>query len=86
MNQPTVPAGSSIWAAALCAAGCMANAAGESFLIQWQPAEGRLRYTATQLVKIEAFGVVLRPGETLEVRWVPGDTAYSTGIRAPLAA
>jgi len=78
MTHTALPSGSPIWADALCAAGCMAKAAEESVVIQWQPAEGRLRYTATQFVMIEPFGVALRPGETFEVRWMPGDTGYST--------
>jgi len=79
----TVPStGSSIWAAALCAAGCTAKAVGKSVRINWQPAKGRLRYTATDDVIIEPFGVRLGPGETLEVRWIPGETGYSTGVRS----
>jgi len=76
-------AGPSIWAAALKAAGCQARAVGRSFAIQWQPVGSRLRYTATDYVTIDAFGVALRPGETLEVRWIPGDTGYSAGVHAP---
>jgi hypothetical protein len=74
-------AGMSIWAAALRAAGCRANALGQSFAIQWQPAGRRLQYTATENVTVEPFGVALHPGETLEVGWLPGDTGYRTGIR-----
>jgi hypothetical protein len=78
--------GGSIWADALRATGCMAKAADESFTIQWQPGEGRLRYTATAMVIVEPFGVSLEPGDTLEVRWIPGDTGYSTSVRHSKAA
>jgi hypothetical protein len=81
MMQSTRFAAIPIWAAALRAAGCQANAVGQSSAIQWQPAGRRLQYTATENVTIEPFGVALRPGETLEVGWLPGDTGYLTGVR-----
>jgi len=82
----TPDAAGSIWADALCAAGCTAKSARQSVEIQWEPVEGRLRYTATEYVIIEPFGVTLAPGDTLEVRWIPGDTGYSTGVRPQTAA
>jgi hypothetical protein len=45
-----------------------------------------MRYTATEHVIVEAFGVVLEPGDTLEVRWFPGDTGYSAGVQASVDA
>jgi len=86
MIGATPSASGSVWADALCAAGCTARTVGRSVVIQWQPGDDRLRYTATEYVVIEPFGVPLRPGETLEVRWLPGDTGYSTGIRSPRIA
>jgi hypothetical protein len=85
-NCSTPGAAGSIWADALSAAGCTAKGSRQSITIQWEPVEGRLRYTATECVIIEPFGVTLSPGDTLEVRWVPGDTGYSTGVRPRTAA
>jgi hypothetical protein len=76
----------SIWAAALRAAGCTAKSAGQSIEIQWQAGEGCLRYTATERVMIEPFGVVLGPGESLEVGWAPGETSYTLGVYGRRAA
>ncbi len=80
--RPVRFAHGSIWAAALCAAGCTARAAQKSYPIQWQAGDGRLRYTATEFVVIEPLGVALGPGETLEVAWVTGATGYSIRIRS----
>jgi len=70
--------GSSIWSAALSAVGCVATGTGGSSQpIEWQPARNCLKYTAKRAVIVEPFGISLKPGETLAVRWKPGDTGYS---------
>ena len=77
-EMTTVTTGqTSIWVAALLAADCSATEDGESWPIQWEYSTHSARYTATHSVTVRPFGIVLTPGQILEVHWRPGDTAYS---------
>jgi hypothetical protein len=77
-------AGTPVWAAALNTAACHANRSdGVSSVIQWIAGAECVRYTASDDVTVEPFGIVLAQGMILEVRWPAGDTGYSVGVRQP---
>jgi hypothetical protein len=71
-----------IWLAALMATRCQAQGSGQSHPVGWICASGRALYTnsgaATET--IEPLGVSLQRGQTLEVYWSPGETAYTMEV------
>lgn len=77
-------AGTPVWVAALSAVACQARRPdGVSSGIQWLSGRECVRYTATDEVTVEPFGIALAQGEILEVRWPAGDTGYSVAVRRP---
>ena len=79
-------AGTPVWAAALSAVACQARRSdGVSSGIQWLSGRECVRYTATDEVTVEPFGIVLTQGALLEVRWPAGDTGYSVAVRQPVS-
>jgi hypothetical protein len=77
-------AGTPVWAAALDAARCQASRSdGATSGIEWRSGPECVRYTATDQVTVEPFGIALVAGATLEVRWPAGDTSYSVAVRQP---
>jgi hypothetical protein len=71
-----------IWLAALMATRCQAHGNGETHAIGWECASGRALYTnrGAGTERIEPLGITLRQGETLEVYWLPGETAYTMNV------
>ena len=76
------PEGTPVWVAALSAAACRVRRSdGVSAVIQWLTRPECVRYTATDEVTVEPFGIALTPGATLELRWPAGETAYRVAVR-----
>lgn len=71
-----------IWLAALMATRCQAEGNGESHAVAWDCASGRALYAncGAGTERIEPLGVSLQRGETLEVYWLPGETAYTMEV------
>lgn len=71
-----------IWLAALMATRCQAQGNGENHAVGWECASGRALYTnrGVGAERIEPLGVSLQQGETLEVYWLPGETAYTIQV------
>ena len=71
-----------IWFAALVACNCCATSEGEEHPIHWICEADRALYRncGFQSEWIEALGVRLRCGDTISVRWLPGDTAYTIEV------
>jgi hypothetical protein len=73
-------ANTNIWASALIAAGCVARQGDRAEPVAWRPVDGSIRYTATEAVVVEPFGLSLDAGDTLDVWWKAGDTAYTLAV------
>jgi len=71
-----------IWLAALMATRCQAETSGEHHAVGWNCASGRALYTnrGAGTERIEPLGVSLQGGQTLEVYWRPGETAYTMEV------
>ena len=80
MNRPRPILEASIWRAALLSAGCVAHKNGQTCPVEWRSTPAGLQFTATDVVVVQPFDVVLRAGEVLEVWWGPNETAYSLTI------
>ena len=74
--------GAPIWLAALMATRCQAEGDGEYHAVGWDCVSGRALYTnsGAGTERIEPLGVSLQRGETLEVYWRPGETAYTMEV------
>jgi hypothetical protein len=70
-----------VWAAALVAAGCVARHEGRVEPVAWRCLDASIRYTATEAVVVEPFGLSLDAGDILDVWWQPGDTAYTLSVK-----
>jgi len=81
--SPMTPLGWPVWTAALIAAKCRARKNGESEPVYWQIGGDYVLYTATEKVVVEPFGIPMRPGDVLEVRWETGETGYHAVVRKP---
>lgn len=70
-----------VWSAALLALECRAHAAsGVSRPVRWQCSRDSARYQSKREVVVQPLGVRLLPGEVLEVRWAPNETAYDVQV------
>jgi len=71
-----------IWMAALGAAACHATRGGEAHAVRWDCISGRAVYTnaGEDVETIHPLGVSLASGQTLSVRWAPGDTDYTLEV------
>jgi hypothetical protein len=71
-----------VWMAALIAARCAANAAGDIHAVEWNHVRGRAIYTnsGVDTELIQPLGVRLAGGDTVAVSWVPGETAYTVEV------
>jgi hypothetical protein len=68
--------------AALGAAACHATRGGEAHAVRWDCISGRAVYTnaGEGVETIHPLGVSLAGGQTLSVRWAPGDTDYTLEV------
>jgi hypothetical protein len=85
MNQKA-SANTSTWISALMALECTATECGVSSPIEWDHTVNRMWCTATKSVVVGPFDISLQPGQVLEVRWSPGDTAYGCLVLNPARA
>jgi hypothetical protein len=71
-----------IWFAALVACNCCAISEGEEHPIHWICEADRALYRNSGFHSewIEALHVRLHRGDTISVRWLPGDTAYTIEV------
>ncbi len=73
-----------VWEAALYASNCQVHHSdGVASTIQWQSGSECVRYTASDTVTIEPFGIALTAGGMVEVCWPAGESGYSVAVRQP---